>query len=162
MASTFVYVTYIRTTPEKLWDALRKPEFTRQYFFGAIQESDWKAGSSWKMIGESGTVTDAGSVLEIDPPRRLVLKWRNEFMPELTAEGYSRCTFELTPQNGVVELKVTHEMDRDKAKTIAAVSNGWPKILSGLKTLLETGSPLLSPARATAEKQEAAEAVRAG
>jgi uncharacterized protein YndB with AHSA1/START domain len=156
MARTFVYVTKIRTTPQKLWDALRKPEFTRQYFFGVTQESDWKVGSSWKMIGENGNVTDAGEVLEIDPPRRLVLKWRNEFIPEMTAEGYSRCTFDIARQNDVVELKVTHEMDRDNARTIAGVSNGWPKILSGLKTLLETGVPLLPVNRAAAGKPEAA------
>lgn len=161
MTSKFVYVTYIRTTPEKLWDALRMPEFTRQYFFGVTQESDWKAGSSWKMVGENGTTTDAGEVLEIDPPKRLVLKWRNEFMPELKAEGYTRCAFDIAEENGVVELKVTHEMDRDNAKTIKAVSAGWPKILSGLKTLLETGKPLLSTDRAAVQRQEAANAVRA-
>ena len=92
MASTFVYVTYIRATPEKIWDALRKPEFTRQYFFGVTQESDWKVGSSWKMFGPDGAMTDSGEVLEFDAPRKLVLKWRNEFMPELKAEGYTRCT----------------------------------------------------------------------
>ena len=140
--STFVYVTYIRTTPQKLWDALTKPEFTKQYFFGVTMESDWKVGSPWQMVGETGTITDAGEVLETDPPKRLVLKWRNEFMPELKAEGYTRCTFDISEQSGIVELKVTHEMDRDNAKTIAAVSGGWPKILSSLKSMLETGTPI--------------------
>src|SRR5690606_6032223 len=116
-------------TPEKLWDALLKPEFTRQYFFGVSIESDWKAGSSWKMVTEKG-MTDSGEVIEIDPPRRLVRTWRNEFVPDMTAEGYSRCTFDIADKDGVVELKVTHEMERDGSKTIAGVSSGWPKILS--------------------------------
>ena len=142
MASTFVYVTYIRTTPERLWEALIKPEFTRQYWFGVTHESDWKPGSPWKMVGEKGTVTDAGEVLESDPPKRLVLKWRNEFVPEMTAEGYTRCTFEIVPSGDATELRVTHTIDRDNSKTIAAVTGGWPKVLSGLKTLLETGAIL--------------------
>lgn len=144
--STFVYVTYIRTTPEKLWEALLKPEFTRQYFFGVRLESDWKTGSPWKMIDGKGTTTDAGEILEVDPPRRLVLKWRNEFVPEMMVEGYGRCTFDIAKQDDLVELKVTHEMDGENSKTIAGVSRGWPKILSGLKTLLETGKPLQSAA----------------
>src|SRR5690242_247256 len=77
--SRFVYVTYIRTTPQKLWDALIKPEFTRQYWVGTWQDSDWQPGSSWKLMIPDGRVGDSGEVLESDPPRRLVLKWRNEF-----------------------------------------------------------------------------------
>src|SRR5581483_10468752 len=87
MASRFVYVTYIRSTPEKVWEALIKPEFTRQYWFGAHAASDWQTGSSWTLFGKDGKITDSGEVLEIDPPRRLVLKWRNEFVPEMKAEG---------------------------------------------------------------------------
>ena len=142
MASTFVYVTYIRTTPQKLWDALLKPEFTRRYFFGVSIESDWQAGSPWRMIDGKGTVTDSGEIIEIVPLKRLVRTWRNEFVPDMTAEGYSRCTFDIAEKNGVVELKVTHEMERDGSKTIAGVSTGWPKILASLKTLLETDEPL--------------------
>jgi uncharacterized protein YndB with AHSA1/START domain len=77
-----------------LWDALSKPEFTRQYWFGSHQESGWKAGSSWKLIFPDGRLADSAEVVEIDPPRRLVLKWRNEFQPELKAEGYTRCIFQ--------------------------------------------------------------------
>ncbi len=87
---------------------------------------------------------DAGEVLEIDPPRRLVLKWRNEFRPELRAEGYSRCTMELEPAGDAVKLTVTHEMDAPGSKFIAAVSGGWPMILSSLKSLIETGESLES------------------
>ncbi|CAM5764523.1 ATPase [Labrys miyagiensis] len=137
--STFVYVTYIRTTPEKLWMALRSPEFTKQYWYGVTQESEWKVGSSWRMIFQDGRVADTGEVVEIDEPRRLVLKWRNEFRPELKVEGYSLCTIELEPLEAAVKLTITHEMEQPGAKFIEAVSGGWPKILSNLKSLLETG-----------------------
>ncbi len=140
--SEFVYVTYIRTTPEALWEALTKPEFTRQYWFGVTLESTWSKGASWKMKHPDGRITDAGEVLEVEKPRRLVLKWRNEFMPELTAEGYSRCTFELESANDVVKLTILHEIDVPESKVIKAVSGGWPKILSSLKSLLETGSAI--------------------
>ena len=96
----FVYVTYIRTTPEKLWDALLKSEFTRLYWFGVTQESEWKKGASWKIVLSDGRVADAGEILEIDKPRRLVIKWRNEFRPDLKAEGYSQCTIEIEPHRG--------------------------------------------------------------
>jgi len=141
----FIYVTYIRTTPEKLWDALTKPEFTREYWFGVVHESEWTHGSSWKMRYPDGRVTDAGEVLEADRPRRLVLKWRNEFMPELKAEGYSRCTLEIESASGSVKLVVTHEIDHEHSKLIEAVSGGWPKVLASLKSLLETGSALPRP-----------------
>jgi uncharacterized protein YndB with AHSA1/START domain len=145
MSSTFVYVTYIRTTPQKLWDALTQPEFIRQYWFGMIQESEWKVGASWKMLFEDGRVADAGEVLEIDPPRRLVLKWRNEFRPELKAEGFSRCIYDLQQDGETVKLTITHSIEKDDAGFITAVSGGWPKILSSLKSLLETGAPLPRP-----------------
>jgi uncharacterized protein YndB with AHSA1/START domain len=140
--SRFVYVTYIRTTPEKLWQALLDPEFTRRYFFETWQDCAWKAGASWRMVVPDGRATDSGQVLEIDPPRRLVLSWRNEFRPELHEEGYSRCTFELEPKGSSVKLTIVHEIDRPDSKLVQAVSNGWPHILSSLKSLLETGEPL--------------------
>jgi uncharacterized protein YndB with AHSA1/START domain len=142
MRDRFVYVTYIRTTPEKLWEALIKPEFTRAYWFGVAQESEWKKGAAWKLVFEDGRVADSGEVLAIEKPKRLVLKWRNEFRPELTAEGYSRCTIELEPVDDVVKLSITHEIDREGSKFIEAVAGGWPKILSNLKSLLETGAVL--------------------
>ena len=141
--STFVYVTFIATTPEKLWSALTEPEFTRQYWFGMHQESDWKAGSSWRLVFADGRVADAGEVIEAAPPRRLILKWRNQFRPEIAAEGYSRCTMELEPVAGAVKLTITHTVDRDASKFIEAVSGGWPQILSNLKSLLETGKAIL-------------------
>ena len=102
-------------------------------------ESEWTAGSSWQLIFADGRVADTGEIVEVDPPKRLVIKWRNEFRPELKAEGYSRCTMQLDPVEGAVKLTVTHEMDQPGSKFIEAVSNGWPRILSNLKSLLETG-----------------------
>jgi uncharacterized protein YndB with AHSA1/START domain len=139
--NTFIYVTYIRTTPEKLWEALTNPEFTRKYWYGSHQESEWKAGSSWKLMFADGRVADSGEVLEVDPPRRLVLKWRNEFRPELKAEGYTRCTFEIESEGEIVKLTITHEAGGFN-KMIEAVSQGWPRVLSSLKSLLETGAGL--------------------
>src|SRR5688500_11947323 len=121
----FVYVTFIRTTPEKLWEALTKPEFTRKYWFGSQLESDWKAGAPWQLQAPDGRLTDSGKVLEIDPPRRLVLSWRNEFVPEMRAEEYSRAMFELEKQGEAVKLTVTHEIDKKGSKLIKGVSGGW-------------------------------------
>ena len=143
--SSFVYVTFIRTSPNELWTALTNPEFTRKYWLGAHCESDWKAGSSWRLIFPDGRIADAGEIVEADPPRRLVIKWRNEFRPELKAEGYSRCAIELEPADGVVKLTIAHTMDRAESKLIEAVSGGWPRILSNLKSLLETGEIILKP-----------------
>jgi uncharacterized protein YndB with AHSA1/START domain len=146
MSSKFVYVTYIRATPEKVWEALMKPEFTRRYFFGVTMDTDWKVGSPWRMVHGDGKVTDAGEVLELTPPERLVLKWRNEF-PELKPEGYTQCTFELSKQGELTRLEVVHEAEMDNSKTIAAISGGWPRILSNLKTFLETGEVLTFPGK---------------
>ena len=140
--SRFVYVTYIRTTPEKLWRALMDPEFTRQFWVGTTQDCDWKVGASWKLMIPDGRVGDAGEVLEIEPGRRLVLSWRNEFRPEIHAEGYSRLTYLLESQGEMVKLTVTHEMPRPGSQFIEKVSGGWPIILSSLKSLLETGESL--------------------
>ena len=142
--STFVYVTYLRTTPEKLWSALTDDvEFMKQYWFGTHCESAWTPGSSWKMVHPNGTVTDAGEIIESEPPRRLVIRWQNQFKPELKAEGESLCTMEIESSGSAVKLSITHTIERDPSKLIVAVSGGWPKIISNLKSLLETGSAVL-------------------
>jgi uncharacterized protein YndB with AHSA1/START domain len=138
--STFVYVSYIRTTPEKLWSALTDVEFIRQYWFGMRCECQWTAGSSWKLVSGDGRVFDAGEIVEADPPRRLVIRWRHQLKPELEAEGESRCTMELEPSGTAVKLAITHTIEREPSKFIMAVSGGWPKVISNLKSLLETGS----------------------
>jgi uncharacterized protein YndB with AHSA1/START domain len=140
--SRFVYVTYIRTTPARLWQALVDPEFTRQYWVGTWQDCNWKKGSSWKLMIPDGRVGDAGEVVEIEPHKRIVLTWRNEFLPELHEEGFSRLTYELEPAGTAVKLTVIHEMERPESKLIDKVSHGWPHLLASLKTLLETGESL--------------------
>jgi uncharacterized protein YndB with AHSA1/START domain len=141
--SQFVYVTFIRTTADKLWAALTDPEIMKQYWFGMHQETDWKPGSPWKLVFADGRVADTGEIVEADRPKRLVIKWRNEFKPELKAEGYSRCAMEIEPVDGAVKLTITHTIDRPDAKFIGAVSGGWPRILSNLKSLLEIGEVVL-------------------
>ena len=143
--STFYYVTYIRTTPERLWSALTDDaEFMQQYWFGVHCESKWTAGSSWKMVYPDGRIIDSGEIVEAEPPRRLVIRWQNQIRPELTAEGDSLCTIELEPSGPAVKLSITHTIEREPSKLIATVSGGWPKIISNLKSLLETGSTVLS------------------
>ena len=152
--STFVYVTYIRTTPEKLWSVLTSDvEFMRQYWFGVHCESQWTTGSPWKMVSNDGQITDAGEIIEAEPPRRLVIRWQHQSRPELKAEGDSRCTLELEPSGTAVKLSITHTIERDPSKLIAAVSGGWPKIISNLKSLLETGSVALQEAYPKADQR---------
>ena len=114
--SRFVYVTYIRTTPQKLWQALLDPEFTRRYWVETWQDCEWKPGASWRLMLPDGRVGDAGEVVEIEPERRLVLTWRNEFKPELREEGFSRMTYELEQQGEAVKLTVIHEIDKPEYK----------------------------------------------
>ncbi len=143
----FVYVTYIRTTPEKLWQALTEKEFTRAYWNGTWHDTDWRPGSPWKLMFPDGRVADAGEVVEVEKPRRIVLRWRNEFMPELKAEGFSRCAFDIEAMDDTVRLTITHEIGAPDSKFITAVSGGWPKILASLKSLLETGNALEAAVR---------------
>ena len=143
--SRFVYVTFIRTTPEKLWDALTKPEFTRIYWFDMWQDCDWKEGSSWKLMFPDGRIADQGTVLVNERPKRLVISWQHEWRPELKAEGPSRATFDLEPAGPAVKLTVTHEIGVANSKLIDEVAGGWPTVLSGLKSLLETGEKLAIP-----------------
>jgi uncharacterized protein YndB with AHSA1/START domain len=140
--SRFVYVTYIRTTPQKLWSALTTTDFMRQYWFGASVESDFEAGSPWRIVLKDGRVADIGEIVEAKAPERLVIAWRHQLMPDAAAEGPSRCVMELEEANGAVKLTITHALDKPVAdsKLVAAVSGGWPRILSNLKSLLETGS----------------------
>jgi len=142
--STFVYVTYIRTTAEKLWSALTEDvDFMKQYWFGVYCESQWTAGSSWKMVHPDGRILDAGEIVEARRPERLVIRWRHRDKPDLEVEGDSLCTMELEPVESAVRLTITHTIERERSKLIEAVSGGWPKVISNLKSMLETGAAVL-------------------
>src|SRR4051794_33525605 len=122
--SVFVYVAYIRTTPEKLWLALTDPEFMTQYWFGNHCESDWKPGTPWRLVSEDGQVLDAGEIIAAEPPRQLVIRWSHQNKPELKAEGPSLCTIELEASGTAVKLSITHEIERSPSQLITAVSGG--------------------------------------
>ena len=141
--SKFIYVTYIRTTPEKLWSALTTPEIIEQYRFGMRVESEWKVGSTWRMYAD-GSLVDSGEILESVPQKRLVMSWLCEWKPEFKAEGHSRCAYEIEPASAASsKLTLTHSIERPDSRFIGAVSEGWPMVLSNLKSLLETGEVAL-------------------
>jgi len=138
----FVYTTFIKTTPEQLWHALTDKAFTESYWFGCSLSSDWKVGSPMRMMRGEQLMNDC-VVLESDPPRRLSYSWLTVFDDEMKREAPSRVTFVIEPsQNGAVKLTVTHEGFAEGSKTLPSISNGWPLVLSSLKSMLETGEPL--------------------
>jgi len=136
--SDFVYVTYIYTTPQKVWDAITKPEFARRYWVHYNVSADWKPGSRWEHQhgDDSGKVLIDGTVLESNPPRRLVMTWTR---PDKSQEP-SRVTFDIADYApGLICLTVTHDQLEADPAMAASVSRGWPKVLSNLKSMLETG-----------------------
>jgi uncharacterized protein YndB with AHSA1/START domain len=136
--TTQVYSVFIRATPEQVWDAITKAEFTQQYFFGARIEV--RDGRRFSTVGDTSWDEE---VLEADPPRRLVHGWTSAYDPEAAAEEPSRVTWEIEPQDGgVTKLTVVHDQLEGAPKTAESVAGGWMYVLSGLKTLLETGKPL--------------------
>jgi uncharacterized protein YndB with AHSA1/START domain len=143
-----VFEIYIKTTPERLWQAITDPELRRKYSFGVGVHSDWKAGSAYQAkagattIGPNRTIAE-GENLEVDPPRRLVQSYRALWSDDVKREGTSRVTWEIEQIRDSCRLTVVHEQLRDGAN--AELYGGWPMILSGLKTLLETGELLTTP-----------------
>lgn len=139
-----VYVTYIAAAPERVWAALTDSRFTSQYFFGRAVESDWKTGSGWLLRRPDGTVDVRGEVHECDPAKKLVVSWRVEGSPELKNLPEAIVTYEIDDLgDGVVRLTMTEAHPTPiPAHLLAGGRKGWPMILSGLKSLLETGKPL--------------------
>jgi uncharacterized protein YndB with AHSA1/START domain len=136
-----VYVVFIKASPEAVFEAITTPEFTRRYFYGAgISIS----ADAYRSQGPDGSDWGSGATFEFDPPRRVVHEWRSGYDPDLGAEPPSRVTWEITPgDDGTCMLTVTHDRLGESPKTAASVAGpGWMRVLSGLKTLLETGKPL--------------------
>jgi uncharacterized protein YndB with AHSA1/START domain len=138
----FVYVTYILSTPEKVWNALVDGEVTRQYWFRHRNASDWKVGSRWEHrdYDDPATVDVLGKVVESEPPRRLVITWASPADAGLE-EKHSRVTFEIEQVQDLVRLRVTHDRLEPGSAMLRGITQGWPLVLSSLKTLLETGRP---------------------
>jgi uncharacterized protein YndB with AHSA1/START domain len=137
----FVYTTFINTTQEKLWHALTDKEFTERYWFGCSLTSDWKVGSPMHME-RAGKVLNECIILESDPPHRLSYSWLTIIDEVMKKERPSRVTFVLEPSQRAVKLTVTHEGFAEGSKTLPSISDGWPLVLSSLKSVLETGQPL--------------------
>jgi uncharacterized protein YndB with AHSA1/START domain len=145
--TTQVYQVLIKATPEQVWAGITTPEFTRQYFHGASVETTGEAGTPLRYRAPDGTsLWGDETILESDPPHRLVVTWRSLWDPEAGAEPPSRVTWEIAARDqGVSLLTVTHDELDASPKTAAMVGGeGWTTVLSGLKTLLETGAPLLA------------------
>ena len=139
--STQVYQVFIKATPEQIWEAITTPEFTRRYFHGARITV---TPDGYRSLGPNGAVWGDAAVLEFDPPRRLVHGWDSLYSEELAQEPTSRITWEIEPRDGAYcLLTVTHDELQNSPKTAGSVAGqGWMMVLSGLKTLLETGEPL--------------------
>lgn len=147
-----VFEVYIRTTPEKLWEALTSGDLTKQYFFGGVARSDWKAGSAYAFVDEDGDTMHFGEVIESDAPRKLVYTFNAGYWAKEDRDPASRVTCEIVPLGEACKLTLIHEHVAGETKTSKGTFTGWSQILSGLKTLLETGRPLHlpSPQEATA------------
>jgi uncharacterized protein YndB with AHSA1/START domain len=140
-----VYEVYIRTTPEKLWEAITRGEKTQQYFYGTKVESDWKVGSTVRHMSANGEVNLDGKVLELLPQKKLVTTFAAVHDPESAKDRPSRVTWEIQSMGDVCKLTLTHDDFDGITKTYEQVAMGWNPVLSGLKTLLETGKPLAIP-----------------
>lgn len=137
-----VYNIFIRTTPQKVWDALTKSEFTTKFFFGRTVESDWKKGSPWKLLFPDGRTDVEGEVLESDPPKLLKVTWRVDWLDE-PKPGPALITYEIQEHGEIVQLTMTQRTDSTiPRKYVKAGQMGWGAILSSLKSLLETGQAL--------------------
>ena len=138
--ATQVYSVFIKATPEQIWEAITNPEFTEKYFYASRVEL---ANGRRRAFGPEGQLWGDEAILEEDPPRRLVHGWRALYDSELAEEATSRVTWEIDQQEGgVSRLTVTHDQLEGAPKTAESVAGGWMYVLSGLKTLLETGKPL--------------------
>ena len=137
--TSFIYVTYIRSTPEKVFEAITKPEIARRYW-GHENVSDWQPGSAWQHVraDEQRTLQLVGKVIEVAPPTRLVISWANASQAD-DPDAHSRVSFDIAPYDGMVRLTVTHDELEAGSGMAKGIQQGWPIVLSSLKSLLETG-----------------------
>jgi uncharacterized protein YndB with AHSA1/START domain len=140
----FVYVTYIETTPEKLWEALTSSEFSKRYWFNTELKSDWKVGSPFALV-MNGTTTDVGEILQADRPLRLSYTFHHVLSEAARKERPTKVVFNLEPHGKLVKLTLTHEDFEEGSVILDGISKGWPAILSSLKSLLESGTALAIP-----------------
>lgn len=140
--TSFVYVTYIQSTPDKVFQAITRPELARRYW-GHENVSDWQPGSRWEHIraNDERTVELVGKVVEVSPPKRLVMTWTNASQ-EADPESYSRVTFDIEEYDDMVRLTVAHDELLAGGGMAKGISKGWPIVLSSLKSFLETGRAL--------------------
>tara|TARA_R110002126_G_scaffold289659_2_gene445169 strand:+ start:1557 stop:2012 length:456 start_codon:yes stop_codon:yes gene_type:complete len=140
--TSFVYVNYIHSTREKVFEAITRPELARRYW-GHENVSDWQVGSGWQHVRDNDerTVELVGEVVEIAPPSRLVMTWANASQAD-NSDAYSRVTFDIEDYNDMVKLTVSHDELEAGSGMAKGVSKGWPAVLSSLKSFLETGSGL--------------------
>ena len=153
----YIYETFIRATPEKIWEALTSAAFTSQYFHGTRIHSDWQAGSPVVFKGDGDNIVVEGAVLVANKPTQLSYSWRTLYDEELAKERPSRVTFDIEAMQGVCRLRITHDKFETGSKTYERVSQGWSAIICSLKSLLETDQPLpIAGNEASEEPQGAA------
>jgi uncharacterized protein YndB with AHSA1/START domain len=141
-----VYEIFIRADADRVWEGITRPEFTSRYFYDSRVRSSLKPGSPYEFLTAEGQATVDGEVVECVPPRRLVHTWRMLYDPKLAADAPSRVTWEIEPvDGGACKLTVTHDGFGAETATFKEVAGGWSFVLSGLKTLLETGQPMVQP-----------------
>jgi uncharacterized protein YndB with AHSA1/START domain len=140
----FIYISYIETTPEKLWEALTSSEFSKRYWWDTNVVSDWKVGSPFSLV-LNGQTTDVGEIIEADRPRRLSYTFRHILSEAASKERPSRVTFVLEQYGKLVKLTLTHEDFAEDSVIVDGISKGWPAIMSSLKSMLESGQALDVP-----------------
>jgi uncharacterized protein YndB with AHSA1/START domain/DNA-binding transcriptional ArsR family regulator len=146
VAPRHVYEIYIRTTPERLWRAITDPADTRRYYYGSEVQSDWRVGSKISYLDHGENTIDC-EILEVEPTRRLVHTFKALFAPEASGDRPSRVTWEIEKLGDSCRLTLVHDDFDGETATYHEVEHGWAQILSGLKTLIETGQPLVIEAR---------------
>jgi uncharacterized protein YndB with AHSA1/START domain len=152
---SFIYVTYIKSTPERVWQALTDPAFTRKYWVNHRNASDWKVGSEWRHedYDDASLVDVTGHVVESSPPRHLVLTWASPKDAQ-DPDKVSRVTFDIETCGDGVRLTVTHSELEPDSPMLSGISRGWPLVLSSLKTWLETGEPLAGTSKSKTRPPE--------